>query len=132
MADLGSAIIARLKADPDIAAALDGRVHWAYVPQGAELPYVRMIVASDVRPENLKSYDSARQTRIRLEVFGRRYGQTRAIAETIISAFSAPATTAGIQFGHSKATGPRDLGEDTPDGFIHRASFDLLVEHSLA
>jgi hypothetical protein len=50
----------------------------------------------------------------------------------IISVLSVPGVFAGVVFGVTKAEGPRDLGEDTSAGFIHRASVDLLVEHALA
>ena len=55
------------------------------------------------------------------------------MAETIIAAVANPATVDGIKFGRTKAEGPRDLGEDVDGvGYVHRASMDLLAEHSLA
>ena len=87
---------------------------------------------SDPRPEHLNGYDGARQTRVQCDCFAATYGAARQLAEKVITAVAQPATAGGVVFGRVKAEGPRDLGEDTSSGFIHRASVDLLVEHRLA
>lgn len=132
MPDLQSALRARLTGDAGIGAAIGTRAHWTLVPQGTSLPYLRMQTISDPRPEHLGGYDKARTTRVQIDVFSDRYGTARQLAEAIIKAVAQPATVAGVKFGRSKAEGPRDLGEDTANGFIHRMSLDLLIEHSLA
>ena len=96
-------------------------------------PYIRMQTISDPRPQHLNGYQKARVTRVQIDVFADSYGAARSAAETIIAAVSDPATVSGIKFGRTKAEGPRDLGEDVEGvGYVHRASLDLLVEHSLA
>lgn len=107
-------------------------VHWVRVPENTGLPYVRLQTISDPRPEHLGGYDGARVTRVQADCFATKWGTARAEAEKIIAAVAEPATVGGVQFGRVKAEGPRDLGEDTAKGFIHRASIDLLVEHRLA
>lgn len=137
MADLQTALIARMKSEPVLAAALaDGgkfKAYWTLVPQGKTLPYVRMQTISDPRPENLAGYDGGRTMRVQVDVFAAKYDQARSLAETIIAAVADPATVSGVKFGRTKAEGPRDLGEDVDGvGYVHRLSMDLLAEHSLA
>jgi len=137
MADMQSALVARLAADPSLAAQLIAngktRIYWTKVPQGADRPYLRMQTVTDLRPQHLTGYDAGRQTRVQVDVFADTYAQARALSESIIGAVALPATVAGVKFGRTRAEGPRDLGEDVEGvGFVHRLSMDLLVEHSLA
>lgn len=108
------------------------RIYPTIVPENAALPYVRYQVASDPRPEHLGGYQSARVTRVQVDCFAAKYSEARSLAEKIIAATATPGVTGGIHFGRIKAEGPRDLGEDTAQGYIHRASLDLLVEHKPA
>ena len=124
-----SALATRIEAAGTIAG---DRVHWVAVPQDTALPYIRMQTASDPRPEHLKDYHGARQTRVQVDCFAERYAQARALAEAVIAGMATPAVVEGVRFGRGKATGPRDLGDDTTGKFVHRASVDLLVEHTLA
>lgn len=105
-------------------------VHWSVVPQDSPLPYVRLQTISDPRPSHLKGYDGARVTRVQCDCFAASHLEATGLAEAIIAALAVPDDVDGVRFGFTKAEGPRDLGEDTPQGFIHRASVDLLVEHS--
>ena len=132
MSSLKSALPARLLADGGVAALVGDRVHWTKVPQSSGRPHVRLQVISDPRPEHLKDYHAARVTRVQADVMADRSTEVEAITEAIIAALAQPASVGGVKFGRTKAEGPRDLGEESPDGFIHRASMDLLVEHSLA
>ena len=128
MADLQSALRARI-----VTAVGHSQVYWTLVPQGKQRPYIRMQTISDPRPQHLDGYQRARVTRVQIDVFADSYGAARSAAETIIAAVSDPATVSGIKFGRTKAEGPRDLGEDVEGvGYVHRASLDLLAEHSLA
>lgn len=124
MPDLQTALRSRI-----VAAVGHSRVHWTIAPQNAAKPYIRMQTVSDLRPQHMNGYDAARVTRVQVDVFGATYAETRSVAEAIITATEQPAMVGGITFGRTKAEGPRDLGEDTETGFIHRASLDLLVEH---
>lgn len=132
MPDLQSALTARLNAAAPVTAITGSRIYWTLVPAAAALPYVRMQTVSDPRPEHLGAYDAARVTRVQVDCFAASYKTARDLAEKIIAAVAQPATVAGVKFGRTKAEGPRDLGEDTSSGFVHRLSLDLLSEHSLA
>ena len=128
MPDLQSALFSRVSA-----AIGSMQVYWGTAPQGKARPYVRMNTISDPRPQHLTGYDSARQTRVQVDVFADTYSEARSITETIIAAVAQPATVSGVKFGRTKAEGPRDLGEDVDGvGYIYRLSLDLLAEHSLA
>ncbi len=131
MADLQSALYSRLTTA--LSASIGTRAYWSKVPQGAAMPYLRMSTISDERPQHLAGYDSSRITRVQIDVFSRSYAEARSISESIISAVAQPGTVAGVNFGRTKAEGPRDLGEDVEGvGYVHRLSLDLLAEHSLA
>lgn len=132
MADFATALRARLVADSAVAAIVGTKVYWTLVPQGTALPYIRMQTVSDPRPEHLRGYQSARQTRVQVDCFAGSYATARALAEAVIATAAFPSTVGGVAFGRTKAEGPRDLGEDTGNGFVHRLSLDLLTEHSLA
>lgn len=127
MADMQTALRSRLTGG-----AAGTRVYWNIVPQTATLPYIRLQTISDPRPEHLKGYQGARTTRVQVDCYAATYAAARSMAEAVIAATATPGTTSGIHFGRIKAEGPRDLGEDTAQGYTHRASLDLLVEHKPA
>lgn len=128
--DMQSAALARLKADSAVTAAIGGRLFWGVVPQNTAMPYGRMQTISDLRLQNLSGYDQGRMTRVQFDIFAKTYAAARAACEAIIAEMALPATFSGVRFGRSKAEGPRDLGEDTTAGFVHRLTFDLIIEHT--
>lgn len=132
MADFATALRSRLTGAAPVSAIAGTKVFWGIVPQATVLPYIRLSVASDPRPEHLKGYESARVTRIQCDCFAATYAVARDLAEKVIAAVAQPATVGAIKFGRTKAEGPIDLGEETPSGYVNRASVDLLAEHKLA
>jgi len=133
MPDFSSALRTRLATDAGLSSMVGTRVYRGIVPEGTALPYIRMNVISDPRPEHLKGYDAARVSRVQVDCFAASYGAARDMADRVIAATIAPGTTEGIHFGRIKAEGPRDLGEDVEGtGYVFRASLDLLAEHRLA
>ena len=132
MADFASALRTRMTSDGPVSGVVGTKVYWSFVPQGTALPYIRLQTISDPRPEHLKGYETARVSRVQVDCFAAKYGDARGLAEKVITAVEDPGVTGGVHFGRVKAEGPRDLGEDTATGFVHRASLDLLAEHKLA
>ncbi len=130
MADFASALHSRLTGAAPVSAIVGTKVYWVKVPQNAARPYVRLQTISDVRPQHLQGYDSARVTRVQCDCFAETYAVARDLAEKVIAAVSTPGAFGGIFFGRTKAEGPRDLGEDVGTTFVHRTSVDLLVEHT--
>lgn len=133
MSGFAIALKARLAADAPLT-ALSGanKIHWGVIPQNTALPYIRLNVASDPRPEHLKGYDEARVSRVQCDCFASSWGVARAMAEAVIAATATPGVTGAVRFGRIKAEGPTDLGTDTATSFVHNASLDLLVEHTPA
>ena len=129
MADLQTALVRRLIATPAVAALAGTKINWGKVPQGTAKPYVELVVVSDPRPQHLKGYNGSRGTRVQADCYAETYGAADKLAKAIIAALAEPASTADGRFGRTHAEGPRDLGEDTAAGFVHRASVDLLVRH---
>lgn len=132
MADFATALVARLSADAPVSGVVGTRVYWVNRPQNSALPAIRMQTVSDPREEHLQGYNGARQTQVQVDCFATTYGAARQLAEKVITAMNSPATVAGVQFGHTKAEGPFDEGDDTAGGFIYRARLGLRVEHRLA
>lgn len=129
MAAMQVALVNRLLANTAVAAIVGTKIKWGIVSQSTAKPYIRLTVISDVRPQHLKGYDGSRPTRVQADCFGVTYDQAVTLALAVIAAVSEPATTPDGRFGRTHAEGPRDLGEDTTTGFVHRASVDLLVRH---
>ena len=130
MPDMQTALTARLLAAAGVTAIAGQRQHWNAVPQGTAYPCMRMQTISDPRPQHLRATDRGRQTRVQVDCFAKTFAQARALADAVIAATAQPATVSGVRFGRTRAEGPRDLGEQTPEGFIHRMSVDLLIEHA--
>jgi hypothetical protein len=128
MADMQTALRARIIAAETSAA---GRVHWGIRPQGAPLPAVRLITISDPRPMHLKGFEDYRETGVQADCMASIYEVARALATDVINAVFPPATVDGIQFLNAGIEGPRDLGEDTAGGYVHRLVVDLLIRHGV-
>lgn len=127
MADLQTALHARLT-------ALLGhrRIYPVTRPQKSELPCIVYQGAGGLRTEHLKGYDGMRSPRIQFSCLARSYIEAEALAETVVSGLSSPATVLGVRFGRGHADEPVDGGgDDTPDGYIHRVRVDLRLDHKL-
>lgn len=131
MADLATAFRARLVADTAVAAAVSTRIYWGVVPQNATLPYVRLHIISDPRPEHLKGYQGSRRTRIQVSIFAKSFKDAKRIGSNIVKAVSAPWSTPDGKVGRVKCEGPREgQGSDTPNGFIHHQIVEAMMEHT--
>lgn len=127
MPDFATALRARLIADSEVA-AVTTKVHWGIVPQNTTLPYIRLNIISDPRPENLQGYDSTRLTRAQASCFASTYAAARQLALKVKNAVAVPAGN----FGRIHAEGPVDeQGAESPAGYIHHARVDLRAEHNL-
>lgn len=133
MADLASAFRDRLLADAGVSAIVGTRIYWGAVPQSAALPYVRLHVISDPRPEHLKGYQSTRTTRIQASCFAATFGAAKQLGGRIVQALGVPWMAAGGRVGRVKCQGPREgQGSESPNGFIHHQIVEALMEHSFA
>ncbi|MGV1682905.1 DUF3168 domain-containing protein [Sphingopyxis sp. NJF-3] len=133
MADLATAFRARLVADTAVAAIVSTRIYWGVVPQNAALPYVRLSIISDVRPEHLKGYQGSRRTRIQASCFASSFGAAKQLGTKIVKALDAPWSTNDDKVGRVKCEGPREgRGTDTAAGFIHHQIVEAMMEHTFA
>lgn len=133
MADFATALRARLIADAGVSAVVSTRIYWGVVPQDADLPYIRLHVISDPRPEHLKGYESARRTRVQASCFAASFGAAKQLGTKIVKATETPWSTADGRFGRVKCEGPREgQGTDTPAGFTHHQIVELSVSHTFA
>jgi hypothetical protein len=133
MADLATAFRARLVADTAVAAIVSTRIYWGVVPQNATLPYVRLHIISDPRPEHLKGYQGSRRTRIQASCFASSFGVAKQLGTAIVKAVSSPWADTGGKVGRVKCEGPREgQGTDTANGFIHHQIVDAMMEHTFA
>lgn len=117
-------------ADATVAAAVGTRVTWVDRPQANALPAIVLQTVSDPRLTHLKDYDSARMTRIQMDVFATTYSSALSIARAAIAALKDPTVISGKKFGGSFVDGQRDLSEDVSGTLVHRQSVDFLVWHA--
>lgn len=130
MADLSTALFSRWTSSAAITAVIGTRAYPNIRPQKSLLPAIRYQIISDPRTEHLKNYDAVQMARVQADCFGATYVEARALGELLITEMFAPASIEGIEFGHTKAEGPRDGGEDVDGtGFVHRAIVDLIIEY---
>lgn len=133
MADYATALGARLRADATVAGLVGTRVYWTNRPQNSLLPAIRLNGVVDPRPQHLKGYHGARVTLVQADCMAATKDASMQVAEAVIAALAQPATFGGVKFGRTSVEAVRpDAGEDTPSGYVHLTSVDLLVEHRLA
>ncbi len=130
--DMQGALRARLLAALTVTTLVGTRVHWMTRPQNDPLPSITLLTVSDGRPKHLKGYQGFRETRVQCDCWASTYSQARALAEAAIAVLSPPQTGNGVRFDHAIADGPRDLGENIGTAFIHRASVDFIIWHSVS
>lgn len=93
---------------------------------------MRYSVPTELRDEHLKGYTGTQEARVQYDVFASTYAEARRIAKLIPPVVVSAATIDSVNFGHTKTETIRDGGgEDTPSGYVHMASVDLLVQFQL-
>src|SRR3546814_8581819 len=98
----------RLGANGAVNAVVSTRIYWGVVPQGAALPYVRLHIISDPRPEHLKGYQGSRRTRIQVSIFAKSFKDAKRIGSNIVKSVNAPWSTPDGKVGRVKCEGPRE------------------------
>jgi hypothetical protein len=129
MADMETALRARLKASAPFVTAGSDRVEWDEQPQNAPLPHTTLVTVADTRPQHLKGYDGARETRVQADCRAETPKAAKLMARALIAAVAAPGTFNAHVFGRTKAEGPRSLNERMNETTVFRQSVDLLVWH---
>lgn len=128
--DFQVGVLTRLLTAPAVSGFVGSRINWVTRPQKEALPAVSLQVISDPRPEHLKGFDGARETRVQCDCWAASYSGALGLARACIAALREPATVQDKKFGHARVEGQRDLGETVADGtFVHRQAVDLIIWH---
>lgn len=130
--DFETALRARLKAAPAVAALVGTRIEWLERPQGRPMPDITLSVISDTRDRHMKGFQTLQFTRVQVDCRAATYLEAKATAEAAIAAAEPDGVVGGIHFRRAEVIGPRDLGEQTDAGFVYRKQFDLIIPHSPA
>lgn len=131
MADVGSAIVGRLEADPAWTAVIDGRLDWGVsLP---ETPYPRAVanfITRD-RPDHYTGSDMA-FSRLQLDVYSAvSSGEAAEIAELAIDVLQPEDTVGGVRFCRAvEVDGPTDSGDQTDTLYIYRARTEFALLHA--
>jgi len=136
---LGEALIARLAADPGVAALAGPRIYWLVRPQGMpdDLPALVLQIISEERLQHLKGWQDMFEARLQVAALALRYSQSRQLAEAAIGALIDVAEVddpagSNIIFWRGAVDGPRDLGNQEETRFVHRAVVDLVIRYGTA
>lgn len=135
MQNFEDAIVARLEADASVSAQIGRKdsnpaIAWDEIPQGYPVPFIRLQVVTDDRPQHLKGYESARPTRVQMDVVGERRRAARRLTEAAIDALVPVATVGGVIFNRTMigggSSGPDRRGEQP----VFRIRTDLIFTWS--
>lgn len=124
-------LVARLLADPDIAALVGDRVEWDDLAPDSALPAITLQTISDPRPQTHDGFDSFRGTRVQVNCLARTATEADALLELVIHALAGPAFVAGTSFLRSFFDGAG--GSDsikTTTGRRCRAWQDPIIWHN--
>jgi hypothetical protein len=120
-----AALRSRLLTAPGLAAATADRWSWVERPQEDSLPAGTLQTVGGALGENFDGFDGVRRAVVQLDFWSLSHVEAVALREAAITALAAPAVVEGIRFDRGHFSAPRDLGEPTDTGFIHRQSIDV-------
>lgn len=133
MADLPSAVRARLANDAAVSGVVGTRVYPMIRPQGSGLPAIRLQFPSNLPERVLKGEEGTATARVQIDCFAATFGVSWQLAEKAKAAMLPATTVAGVVFGGAEADGPNpEPGSDSPDGYTYWTRVDLLVRYRLA
>lgn len=135
--DLGDALTARLSGAAAVTDLVDNRIHWVLRPQGEELPaLVLRQVSSLALAETVDDEGGMWLTRVQCDCYAKTSSEANRLAKAVGDELVEFAVvTAGAEemlFWNGDREGPVDLGEDTSQGFEHRAMLEVVLRHSEA
>jgi hypothetical protein len=136
--ELDEALTVRANSDPALAALFGDRIHWTVRPQGSAYPALVLQEISEQRPEDLDGEAAEMRTaRVQVDVLalelakgGGGKGEAKAGIEAAIDALRPEAEIEDVVFWRAAVDGPRSDGEQTDNGFIYRASADLIIRYA--
>jgi hypothetical protein len=131
---LAEAVRGRLLSSPAVAALVGGgaaaRIHWVKRDQGGALPAIVLTQVSRIRRDHLDGPEDMIVSRVQADCWATTHRAATTLATAVRAALIGAAEIGDVQFWRATTDGPRDLGEDTESGFLHRASLDLTLRHT--
>lgn len=130
MTSLAEALRVRLLDDAAVKALVGDRVHWAKRDQGGDLPAIVLRRISGQHPDHLDGAEDMATSRIQIDCLAERYLASEALAAAARAALQGEAQVGTMLFWRASFDGPRDLGEATETGFVHRQVLDMMCRHT--
>lgn len=130
--DLAKALIARLDAAAAVTDVAGSRTYWLVRPQNSALPAVVLQVVGGERAQHLDGFEDMRTVRVQAACLAEKHSVSRTLAEAVTAALVPEAEVDGVLFWRASADEPRDLGNQTDTGFVHRAVVDLIIRYGTA
>jgi hypothetical protein len=127
--DMQQALRQRLRDDAVVAGIVGNSVTWGGRPS---LPAVTLKVVGGDLAQTMKGLQSLQFVRVQVDCWAKADDQAQALVQAVIDACGPRQRVNGIYFRRASATHPRDLGEQTSAGYIHRKQTDLTIRFSPA
>jgi hypothetical protein len=136
--NLESAVMARLKAAGAVTAIVGAgaaaRIHWDVHPQGTARPRLLLTLISQPLREHLKGAEDMIVSRVQADSQAMSKAEAKALEKAVHAALipvgSAGSGAGEVKFWRGSSDGPRSLGEQLTEGFVHRISEDFLLRHT--
>lgn len=139
--DLGAALLERLKSASAVTDIVGddeaARIFWVKRPQASALPALVLRQISSVpEAETVDDEGGMWRTRVQCDCLAKSHAVAwalaKAVGDVLIDEGSAGSGEDEMLFWNGDREGPIDLGEDTPQGFEHRAMLELVLRHTPA
>ncbi len=127
--DMQQALRHRIRSSAAVSAIVGARVDWG---ERTGLPSVSLLIVSGDIAQHMKGAQALQFARVQADCWSSSYGEAKALADAVIAAVLPRTTINGIYFRTASATLPRDLGEQTSTGYVHRKQTDLMIRFSPA
>ncbi|MEM7301917.1 MAG: DUF3168 domain-containing protein [Pseudomonadota bacterium] len=128
------ALISLLRDDASVSSHLGARIHWVRRPQGeSAYPTCVLAVASSNTGIHSKGSDGLSQSRVQVDVYGRRYGDAKLAIRAIHTLMHGyRGTVGGVSFKRCSMETERDLTdrENNDDVRLFRVTADILIWHT--
>lgn len=131
MADMETALRARLLAAAPVAALVGQRVTWVERPQASGLPAITLQNVTDERVQNFSGFNGLQPGYVQIDVWATSYAQAKALKDAVIAAVVPAGVQSGIRFKRGFVSA-QDLSERTETQFLFRPSIDLNFHYATA
>lgn len=132
--DLQSALVVRLEGAPAVEALVVDRIHWGKRDQGGDLPALVLRRVGGSPDYHLEGEGDVYETRLQADCLARTSAEAARLARAVGELLIEGALVDGgegedFEFLDGDRQAPIDMGEDTPQGFVHRAMLEVVLRH---